>query len=83
METKTTLSRPLETSLYLGRHNDTGYYFYYETQRVTVLDYSFLATIGEKFGGTVIYADRCSIGEDKLAQMDIIFKKIPRDISRL
>ena len=61
----------------------TGYYFYYEPQRVTVLDYTFLATITEKTSGTIIYADRCSIAEDKLAQMGIVFKKIPRDISRL
>lgn len=68
---------------FLGQHNDTSYYFYYEPQSVTVLDYAFLATIKEKSGGTVIYADRCSIGEDKLSQMGIAFKKIPRDISRL
>ena len=68
---------------YLGNRNDTGYYFYYEPQAVTVLDYAFLATITEKASGTIIYADRCSIGEDKLAQMGSVFKKIPRDISRL
>ena len=84
METKTPYA-PLSSGnpYYLGKHNSTGYYFYYEPQRVTVLDYAFLATIKEKADGTVIYADRCSIGEDKLAQMGIIFKKIPRDISRL
>ena len=48
-----------------------------------MLDFDFLATVTEKASGTVIYADRCSIGEDKLAQMGITFKKIPRDISRL
>ena len=68
---------------YLGKHNNTGYYFYYEPQRVTVLDYAFISTITEKADGTVIYADRCSISEDKLAKMGITFKKIPRDISRL
>lgn len=68
---------------YLGQYNDTGYYFYYEPQRITVLDYDFLATVTEKAGGTVIYADRCSIDDDKLSQMGIVFKKIPRDISRL
>ena len=68
---------------YLGRHNHMGYYFYSERQRVTVLDYAFLSTITERTDGTLIYADRCSIGEDKLAQMGIVFKKIPRDISRL
>ena len=68
---------------YLGIHNHTGYYFYYEPQRVTVLDYAFLSTITEKADGTVIYADRCSIAEDKLAKMGATFKKIPRDISKL
>ena len=29
----------------------------------------------------MIYADRCSINDDKLSQMGIVFKKIPRDIS--
>ncbi len=68
---------------FLGIHNHTGYYFYYEPQRVTVLDYAFLSTITEKADGTVIYADRCSISEDKLAKMGVTFKKIPRDISKL
>ena len=72
-----------ENPYYLGTCNDTGYYFYYEPEQVTVLDYPFLSTITEKSGSTVIYADRCSIGADKLAQMGIVFKKIPRDISRL
>ncbi|WP_337942603.1 site-specific DNA-methyltransferase [Ruthenibacterium lactatiformans] len=84
METKTSYTPPAgDNPYYLGKHNSTGYYFYYEPQCVTVLDYAFLATIKEKADGTVIYADRCSIGEDKLAQMGITFKKIPRDISRL
>ena len=84
METKQPYAPPSGGNpYYLGQHNDTGYYFYYEPQRVTVLDYAFLSTITEKADGTVIYADRCSITEDKLAQMGIVFKKIPRDISRL
>ena len=68
---------------YLGSHNDTGYYFYYEPQQITVLDYGFLATITEKSSQIVIYADRCAIHDDALAQMNLVFKKIPRDISKL
>ena len=84
METKTPYTPAAGENLYyLGKHNDTGYYFYYEPQQITVLDYAFLATITEKTGGTVIYADRCSIDDGKLSQMGIVFKKIPRDISRL
>ena len=67
----------------LGTHNHAAYYFYYEPQQVTILDYAFLATIQEKADTTIIYADRCAISEEKLTQMGIVFKKIPRDISRL
>ena len=84
METKTPYTPAAgDSPYYLGQHNDTGYYFYYEPQRITVLDYDFLSTITEKAGGTVIYADRCSIDDSKLSQMGIVFKKSPRDISRL
>ena len=84
METKQPYAPPSGGNpYYLGKHNNTGYYFYYEPQRVTVLDYAVLSTITEKADGTVIYADRCSISEDKLAKMGVTFKKIPRDISRL
>ena len=84
METKSPYA-PAESDnhYFLGRHNDTSYYFYYEPERITVLDYAFLSGVRSKSGGTVIYADRCALGEDKLAQMGIVFKKIPRDISRL
>ena len=84
METKQPYAPPSGGNpYYLGKHNSTGYYFYYEPQHVTVLDYAFLSTITEKADGTVIYADRSSISEDKLAKMGVTFKKIPRDISRL
>ena len=84
METKQPYAPPSGGNpYYLGKHNSTGYYFYYEPQRVTVLDYAFLSTITEKADGTVIYADRCAISEDKLAKMGVTFKKIPRYISRL
>lgn len=84
METKAPYAPPAgENAYYLGSHNHTAYYFYYEPQRITVLDYAFLATLTQKGDGTVIYADRCAIGEEKLAQMGIVFKKIPRDITRL
>lgn len=84
METKQPYAPPNDGNpYYLGKHNSTGYFFYYEPQCVTVLDYAFLSTITEKADETVIYADRCSISEDRLAKMGVTFKKIPRDISRL
>ena len=84
METKVPYA-PTETGhpYLLGTHNHAAYYFYYKPQQITILDYDFLATIQEKADTTIIYADRCAISDDKLAKMGIVFKKIPRDISRL
>jgi len=68
---------------YLGKHNDTGYYFYYEKERLTTLNYEWLATISEKADGYLIYADLCTIPDDELKKYNITFKKIPRDIARM
>ena len=67
----------------LGTNNGTAYYFYYEPDKVTVLDHAFLATITDKAEGFIIYADRCTLPENRLAELGIVFKKIPRDITRL
>lgn len=65
---------------YLGSHNDTAYYFYYEKDKVTILDYSFLATINVKNQAYIIYADSCALSDIDLQKWNITFKKIPRDI---
>lgn len=68
---------------HLGNSNGTGYYFCYEPDGMTTLDYGFLSTIADKQDGYVIYADMCAISDDELAEFGIAFKKIPRDIARL
>ncbi len=67
----------------LGTNNGTAYYFFYEPDSVTVLDHAFLSTITEKSEGFIIYADRCALPENRLTDLGIVFKKIPRDITRL
>ena len=68
---------------FLGESNNTAYYFYYEPEKICVLNYEFVATIPEKAEGYVIYADRCTLSEQELQQLGITFKKIPRDIVRV
>ena len=68
---------------FLGENNSTAYYFFYEPQKVCVLNYDFVATIPEKAKGYIIYADRCTLSEQELQQLGITFKKIPRDIVRV
>ena len=68
---------------FLGENNSTAYYFFYEPQKICVLNYDFVATIPEKAEGYIIYADRCTLSEQELQQLGITFKKIPRDIVRV
>lgn len=68
---------------YLGKHGDTGYYFYYEPDRVTILNHEFLSQIKDRASGTVIYADRCALSSTELSEYGIQFKKIPRDITKI
>lgn len=67
----------------LGCHENAAYYFYYEKERLTVLNHDFLATIQTRAESYVIYADVCTLSEAEMQKGHIIFKKIPRDISRL
>ena len=84
METKTPLTEATnENPYYLGTNNNTGYYFFYEKDRITTLGYEFLVTIKEKSEGYLIYADLCTIPEEELKRYNITFKKIPRDIAKL
>ncbi len=83
-ETKTAYAPDAgDSGYYLGRHGDTGYYFYYEPDQLTILNHTFLPNISEKAGGYVIYADRCALSVAELAEYGIIFKKIPRDITKV
>ena len=83
-ETKTAYAPDAgDSGYYLGRHGDTGYYFYYEPDQLTILNHTFLPNISEKAGGYVVYADRCALSNAELAEYGIIFKKIPRDITKI
>ena len=74
---------PQNSGYYLGKRGDTGYYCYYEPDRVTSLDHAFLSQVQEKAGGYVIYADRCALSDAELSEYGVKFKKIPRDISKI
>ena len=67
---------------FMGKLDDTAYYFYYEHDALTTVDYEFLSTVQTPAGQYVIYADNCLIAREWLQERRIIFKKIPRDISR-
>ena len=79
----------LHTPYLLGLNRDTAWIFHYEPDRPTSLDMDFLSSL--RFGGdtgnakpgtVIIYADRCLLAKDFMTRHGIIFKKIPRDITR-
>lgn len=67
---------------YLGKHNNAGYYFYYEKTANTTLDKAFLNTVTEAADQYIIYADNCLLSDEFMRLNHIIFKKIPRDIRK-
>lgn len=86
--TETRRAIPDDTSpnpYYLGSANGAVYYFIYEPDTVTVLDHNFLATMDKDHPGEsyIIYADLCELSTEELTRLSIVFKKIPRDITRL
>lgn len=66
----------------LGAKNDTAYYFYYQKESLTTLDESFLRAIKTKASQYIIYADNCLLDQAIMDKYNIVFKKIPRDITR-
>ena len=68
---------------FLGDVFNTSYYFYYDKHRKTSLTHETLRQIVKKKAEQyVIYADTCTLTEDEMNNLNVIFKKIPRDIKR-
>ncbi|KTF04677.1 Modification methylase MboII [Trueperella bernardiae] len=85
-ETGQAFSNPTSAHPYfLGRHEDASLFFVYEPDRVTSLDRGYLASIPIECAASsyVIYADTCLLSDEELRSLNITFKKIPRDITRL
>lgn len=73
------------TPYLLGLNREIAWIFNYEPDKATSLDLEFLSTL--RFGkakpeAAIIYADRCLLSKEFLAKHGIVFKKIPRDITR-
>lgn len=66
----------------LGEQDDTAYFFLYEKDKLTTLDLEFLSKLKSRRKSMVLYADICLLTKQQLQKYGIIFKKIPRDITR-
>lgn len=85
-ETRTAFAEDAATNsaneFFLGKKDTTAYYFIYQKDALTTLDYETLATINVKAESYVVYADNCLLPKEFMLQHNIVFKKIPRDITR-
>lgn len=84
-EARATPDNPVSPYL-LGQTADAAWLFHYEPERITTLDMEFLGSLnfaGKRPALVVVYADACLLLTDVLQRYGLVFKKIPRDISRL
>lgn len=80
-ETRTKYEPQTEPYL-LGKKEGTAYYFFYDKDSGTTLDERFLRKVKTKADQYIIYADNCLLDEALMQKYHIVFKKIPRDITR-
>lgn len=80
-ETRTEF-KPQSEPFLLGKNEDTAYYFFYTKDQLTTLNESFLRSIKTKAEQYIIYADNCLLDKKLMDKYHIVFKKIPRDITR-
>lgn len=84
-ETRTPFQEPetKDSTYFLGSMEDTAYYFVYEQESLTTLDFELLSSqITTSASQYIIYADNCLLPAHLMEKHRIIFKKIPRDITR-
>lgn len=81
-ETNSNYSREQTDNTYLlGTEAGVAYYFCYEPDRAVALNSEILRSIQEKADRYIIYADTCELSQAALDKYNMVFKKIPRDIT--
>ena len=67
----------------LDVYEHTGYYFYYIPYQETVLDMDTVRILTAEVEQHIVYADQCLLPDNYLNALNILFKKIPRDIKHV
>lgn len=75
--------RTAEHRFLLGEHAQTAYYLAYVPGDEMTLTYGLLRELPVRGVPTVVYADRCVIAPERLDEMGVVFKQIPRQIARV
>lgn len=81
-ETNSNYDRKQSDNAYLlGTEAGVAYYFCYEPDRAVALNSEILSSIQEKADRYIIFADTCELSQAALDKYNVVFKKIPRDIT--
>lgn len=78
-----TTEKLAEHPYWLARTEDRDHYFYYEKEKLTILDREFLSTVTETMPYYTIWADQCYLSMAFMKKEGITFRKIPRDIRNI
>jgi len=69
---------------YVGSGGGKDVYLFYAPGTTTVFDEEHLRALPDgESSARIVYADRCAVDEEELAQRGVIFRKIPRDMRDL
>lgn len=81
-ETKNYLDIPSIKNPYIGSQGATSYFLFFEGKGNNILDEKTLKKADGHKGRKVIYADKCLIDEERLAELEITFKQIPYELKK-
>lgn len=81
-ETKNYLDIPSIKNPYIGSLGVTSYFLFFEGKGNNILDEKTLKKTDGHKGRKVIYADKCLIDEERLAELEITFKQIPYELKK-
>jgi len=65
---------------FIGDDTNTEFYLIYKEPKINDLDKSFIKKLRKTEGKKVVYADRCMLDAEELAQYNIVFKQIPYEV---
>ncbi len=79
-ETQTNIDPKKIDGNYIGENGGTEYYLIFKGIKKNDLNKSFLKKLKKNDSKKVIYADRCTLDEDLMAEYNIVFKQIPYEV---
>lgn len=65
---------------FIGKDGTSEFYLIYKEPKTNDLDKGFIKKLRKTEGKKVVYADRCMLDDETLAQYNIVFKQIPYEV---